>query len=125
MSDSLANVTIYLGDDNPLTIDLGEAGIHLPMNEGDAIWFTAKRDLADPDEDSVIAKGKNVAGRSGIVVLDLTKGIIRIDVSAADVPMSLADTDHVLEFDVQFRAASDHKMVTILHGFARLVRGVT
>jgi hypothetical protein len=88
----------------------------------DKVWFTAKRRLLDADADAVFRLGLNVAGLSGITVVDAPTGKFQI-VVPKEVLASVED--RALMYDCQIYDASQNAYFTVQSGVMVLSGQIT
>lgn len=84
----------------------------IALEAGDKIWFTAKNKKSDTDADAVIKLGYNVAGLSGITILDLTEGRFRVTAPAS----ATASAGRALVYDVKVKQVAASVLQTVASG---------
>lgn len=110
------------GQAEPFEINLAQAGVTMPLDSDvDKLWFTAKRNTADSDEDAAIQKGTATATLSGMAITDEAEGLVELILDPADTENL---TDRVLVYDIQYRGA-DGLPLMIQWGFLYLLDSVT
>ena len=107
-----------LGDDNLFDLD---ANVALNAAQ-DKIWFTAKHRQSDADVAAAFQKGFNVAGLTGITIVDAPTGTFQVSIPAAD---TLNLDVEALMYDVQIYRQATLRRTTLLRGVLRCVKGVT
>lgn len=98
MSDT--DLVMYRGDDRSFTMTVTDNGGPLDL-AGATVRFTAKRKLADADDDAVIALD---SGTGGVVITDAPGGVVRVDVGSADT--AGLTKDEKLFWDLQVKDAA-------------------
>lgn len=107
-----------LGDDNLYDLD---ANVAINPTQ-DKIWFTAKHRQSDTDAAAAFQKGLNVAGKTGITVVDAPNGTFQVSIPVSD---TVGLDVEALMYDVQIYRQATLKTTTLLRGVLRCVKGVT
>lgn len=82
----------------------------------DKIWFYAKNDHWESDDDAVIKKGLNVSPLSGIAVTDAPGGIFEVTIEEEDIPADVT----ALVFDCKVKRGSDSDAWQVTRGVLRI-----
>jgi hypothetical protein len=106
------------GDDRVRDVTVTRAGAALSLATAQAITFTAKRQVADPDADAVIVKTLG----AGIEVDGTTPNVAHVTFDAADT--DALEAPALFPFDVEIIDA-DGKRETVAIGWLRLTADVT
>lgn len=114
----MANLALTRGDTNVLRVTVtreDDSGFVSPVNlAGCLMWFTAKRDPKDADEDALIRKGTPDTGLDGITYVDSLLGIADVTVFPEETE-SMSSSVTYLYYDAQIKELDD-RITTVAQG---------
>jgi hypothetical protein len=120
------NLTLHKGDTHYLEVAVTREdsnGVDQPVNITDAkLWFTAKVDAKDLDEDAIIQKGTTNTTLSGIDITDAAGGEAVIKLDAADTEVGIGT--QFLYWDLQMKE-TDNTITTLNSGRLALSDQIT
>lgn len=119
----MADLTMVRGDDQEFELAIEIDGTPVDL-DGCFLWFTAKNDIGDLDEDAVLAKTSALNG--GIEITNADAGAAKVVIAAddtADLDCQL-DGSPPLVWDVQVRDGTG-RIRTVASGTLRILADVT
>ena len=114
----MSNFAITRGDTVEFSASITLGGVALNIT-GASLWFTAKKQFIDADEDAVFQKTIG----DGITVTNAASGLITIAIDPEDTE-ELSNVKTQLQYDLQMKDSED-KVYTVASGTLVVNPGVT
>lgn len=115
----MAELECFRGDDNVYNLNVVRNNVGVNIS-GAKLWFTAKLDQDDPDNEAMI-KLNSADNADQITIVDALNGLAQIVLKPSDT-MLLEET--ALWFDVQMKEASG-RVTTVTAGIMKITKDVT